>query len=72
MSAYMTQMEKARTSDLSHKSYLSDIEGAAYVGIGRTKFRELARQIGCRRKVGTRVLNDRAMIDEALRRGDVS
>lgn len=72
MSAYTEQMEQAKNNDLSHKSFLSDTEGAAYLSIGKTKFRQFAKQIGCRKRIGRRVLNDRAVIDAALKRGDAS
>ena len=70
MSRYLQQVEEARQSDLSTKSFLTDIEASAYTSLGRTHFRAWAEKIGCRRKIGRRVLNDRAVIDKALQRGD--
>lgn len=72
MSAYTEQMEQVRRNDLSHKAYLTDMEGAAYLSIGKTKFRAFAAQIGCKKRIGRRVLNDKAVIDAALKRGDIS
>ena len=72
MSAYTQKMEQAKSNDLSQKAFLTDFEAAAYLSIGRTAFREFAREIGCRKKIGRRVLNDRAVIDAALRRGDAT
>lgn len=65
------KMREARRADYSNRSYLSDFEGAAYTGLSRTTFRKFAQRIGCRRKVSAgRVLNDRKIIDQALRGGD--
>jgi len=72
MSIYQEKLKQARASDLSNKAFLTDFEAAAYLSIGRTAFREFAREIGCRKKIGRRVLNDRAVIDAALRRGDAT
>lgn len=72
MSAYTQKMEQAKSNDLSQKAFLTDIEGAVYLSIGRTAFREFAQTIGCRKRIGRRVLNDRAVIDAALRRGDAT
>lgn len=68
-SLYQRQLEQARASDLSNKPFLSDVEGAVYLSLGKTAFREFAQRIGCRKRIGGRVVNDRAVIDDALRRG---
>ncbi len=41
-------------------------EGVIYTGLGRSTFRKWAEEIGAVRKIGTRVLFDRAVIDSAL------
>lgn len=63
---YNTKSEEAQNTDLSAKRWLNDFEAAVYVGIGRTTFRKWAEQIGCKRRIGRRVLNDKVVIDEAL------
>lgn len=55
-----------RFEGLSEKRMLSIEEAAFYAGMGRTKCREWLREIGATRKVGTRVLCDRKVIDAAL------
>ena len=45
---------------------LSMAELKAYTGRGRTKAREWAKSIGAVRKIGTRVLYDKRVIDAAL------
>lgn len=62
-------MNEARQKDYSNRANLSDFEGAAYVGVSRNTFRRFAQDIGCRRRVGRRVLNDKSVIDQALKRG---
>ena len=66
MGYYARKTEEARYTDFSNKQYLTDWEAAAYTSFGRTKFRNWAEQIGCRRKVGQRVVNDKSVIDAAL------
>lgn len=70
LSMYAEKMEKARQTDCTHKKYLSEWEGAAYSGLGKTTFRSWAVQIGAKRKIGRRVIYDRSVIDAALKRGD--
>lgn len=45
---------------------LSRREGAAYCGIGTTRFTEWARSVGAERKFGSRVLFDKVVLDAAL------
>ncbi len=45
---------------------MSRAEGAAYCGIGVTRFTAWARSIGAEKRFGNRVLFDRAVIDSAL------
>lgn len=45
---------------------LSITELTHYTGLGRTKAREWAKEIGAVRKIGTRALYDRHVIDAAL------
>lgn len=51
---------------LNEKRMLSVEEAAFYSGMGRTKCREWLREIGAVRKVGSRVICDRKVIDAAL------
>lgn len=67
---FQRKMQEARKRDLTKEPYLTDFEGAAYTKLSRTAFRRWAAQIGCRRKIGGRLVNDRAVIDQALKRGD--
>lgn len=41
-------------------------EGVTYTGLGRSTFRKWTQEIGAVRKIGSRVLYDRAVIDSAL------
>ncbi len=59
-----------QAGDLSQKRYLNDFEGASYLGLSRSAFRIFAEKIGCRRKIGNRTINDRQIIDDALKAGD--
>lgn len=52
-----------RTSD---KRLLSLSEGASYTSLGKTTFRKWAEDINAVRHIGSRVLFDRAVIDQAL------
>lgn len=56
---------KAQVS-VSDKRLLTEIEGAAYSGIGRTAFRVWAKEIGARRTFGRSVRYDKNVIDRAL------
>lgn len=67
---FQKKMQEARSSDFTGKAFLTDYEGAVYTGVSRSTFRRWAAQIGCRRKIGSRLVNDRAVIDQALKRGD--
>lgn len=69
MSNYTEKLNEAKRNNFI-KPFLSDFEGAAYTGLGRTSFRAFAKKINCRRKIGRRVVNDRAVIDQALKRGE--
>ena len=68
---FKERVEKAKRTDLSKKAYLDEAEGCAHSTLGRTKFREWAKEIGALRKVGHRNLYDREAMDAAIRRGDV-
>lgn len=70
MSKYLQQIEAAKNTDFGSRRFLTDYEASAYLSLGRTAFRSWAEQIGCRRKIGRRVVNDREVIDAALKRGD--
>lgn len=70
MSSYQEKLIEARQTDLSNKAFLSDAEGSVYLSLGRTAFMQFAKKIGCRKKVGNRVVNDREIIDRALKRGE--
>lgn len=48
------------------KRLLSESEARAYIGLGRNRCREYCIQIGAVRRIGRRVLYDRAVIDRAL------
>lgn len=72
MSRYLQQVEEARQRDLSKKQFLTDVEGAVYTSLGVTTFRKWAVKIGCKHKVGSRVVNDKAVIDAALRGSDAT
>lgn len=51
---------------ISDKRLLSVKEGADYVGIGTASFRAWASKIGCVRHIGSRVLFDKDIINNAL------
>lgn len=70
MSNFKPKALQAESETFTERAFLNDFEAAAYVGVGRTSFRKFAEEIGCRRKVGRRVVNDKAVIDKALQRGD--
>ena len=55
-----------RFEGLNEKRMLSVEEAAFYIGMGRTKCREWLKQIGAIRKIGSRVVCDRKIIDAAL------
>lgn len=59
---------KARKNDASinEKRLLSVKEAAAYTGIGTVSLRAWAEQIGAIRRIGSRVLVDKYVIDAAL------
>lgn len=59
----MNAKEKANGFD--HR-LLSITELTHYTGLGRTKAREWAKEIGAVRKIGTRALYDKHVIDAAL------
>lgn len=52
--------------NISSKRLLTMKEACFYTGMGRTKCRSFADQIGAVRKFGSRVLIDRIVIDKAL------
>lgn len=55
-----------RNVPIEEKRLLMEMEGATYSGMGRSYFREWAKQIGARRKFGRAVRYDKAVIDKAL------
>lgn len=55
-----------RFEGLNEKRMLSIDEAAFYIGMGRTKCREWLKEIGAIRKIGSRVICDRKIIDAAL------
>lgn len=59
---------KLRKSEASinEKRLLSVREGADYTGIGVVNFRIWAEQIGALRRIGSRVLFDKTIIDREL------
>ena len=61
-------MNKAgnRFEGLNEKRMLSIEEAAFYIGMGRTKSRTWLKEIGAIRKIGSRVVCDRKIIDDAL------
>ena len=70
MDRYTQQIESANSTSLKDKAFLTIAEGAEYTSLGRTYFRQWAEQIGSKRKIGRRVIYDRSVIDQALKRGD--
>jgi len=55
-----------RFEGISDKRMLSVEEAAFYTGMGKTKCREWLREIGAMKKIGSRVICDRHVIDAAL------
>lgn len=55
-----------RFEGVSEKRMLSVEEAAFYTGMGKTKCREWLREIGAMKKIGSRVICDRHVIDAAL------
>lgn len=53
-------------NDVDNKRLLTELEGAAYAGIGRTTFRAWAKEINARVNFGRTVRYDKAVIDKAL------
>lgn len=51
---------------MNEKRMLSTKEGMEYTGLKQTKFREWAREIGALKKIGSRALYDRTIIDTEL------
>lgn len=56
---------KTKVNELDPR-LLSITELTRYTGLGRTKAREWAEEIGAVRKIGTRALYDKHVIDAAL------
>lgn len=54
--------------DITNKRLLSAKEGSEYTSLGANSFRKWAENIGAMRRVGTRVLFDKKVIDAALDR----
>lgn len=48
---------------MDEKRFLKELEGTQYTGLGRSKFREFAKEIGAVKKVGKRCVYDRKVID---------
>lgn len=59
---------KERTNQLSgsmqEKRLLDAVEVCCYLGLGRNRGVEFAKQIGAERKIGRRALYDRKVIDQ--------
>lgn len=58
-------------ASINEKRLLSVREGADYTGIGVVNFRIWAEQIGAVRRIGSRVLFDKTIIDRELDRGQM-
>ena len=56
-------MNKSSTIEVAPRMFNCD-QLRAYTGLGRNKAHELAEKIGAVKKVGSRVLYDRKVIDE--------
>lgn len=67
---YTSRSEGPGQADISHKLLLKEQEGAFRYGMGRTKFRAWAAQIGAKRKIGRCSLYDREVMDRAVRKGE--
>ncbi len=52
--------------DVSEKRMLTASEAEGYTGLGRNTLRHWAESIGAVRKIGTRVLFDKYVIDKAM------
>lgn len=52
------------------KRLMSEKETCEYVGLGRNKCRSWAAEIGAVRRIGSRVLYDRVVIDRAINEMD--
>ena len=59
-------MKERKRAEISEKRLLDIDEGAKYCGLGRVTFRKYADTIKATRKIGSRVLFDRLVIDKAL------
>lgn len=59
-------MYKKSLNEAQNVRLMSMDQGAAYVGLGRTAFREYAAKIGAVRHIGRRVLYDKHVIDSAI------
>lgn len=57
---------RKNTADISQKRMLSEKEAQAYLGLGRTKTRELCKEINAVTHIGTRVLYDKVILDKFL------
>lgn len=57
---------RVRTTDVNNSRLLSAAEASAYCSLGRNGMRAWAEQIGAIRKIGSRVLFDKTVIDKAL------
>ena len=57
-------------SSILDKRMLSEKEAQVYLGIGRTKTRELCKDIKAVTHIGARVLYDRTVIDAYLNRAN--
>ena len=56
---------------LERKEYMSDPEGATYVGLSLPTFRVWSEKIGARRKIGGRYINIRKVMDKKIMEGDL-
>lgn len=62
---------KENLGTINDKRLLTVGEGAIYTGIGKTSFRRWAEKIGAVKKIGSRVLFDKSVIDRVLDKGEV-
>lgn len=60
--------KRKETDNINNKRLLSIPEAGAYCGLGRSKITEFAQEAGAVRRIGRRVLVDRAALDAAIDR----
>lgn len=57
---------RKNTADISQKRMLSEKEAQVYLGLGRTRTRELGKEINAVMHIGSRILYDKVILDEFL------